>query len=547
ALFGGADLIDLTSPVLRNYDLSASIGPVTTTPSFVGACPGIDCTTFQTSLGALNLSSVSTVTYQAVVGNAPPVISSVTEPASSSNRLSPGMPVQIAFLPAVPSGSIDPIIVTIGGKAAPRPQAVNGGTLIVQIPVETPVGATTVTLSVGGAVSPPFNITLDQYAPAIFPVTDLNGVAISPAHPAVPNTRISLTALGLGPTNPPMITDQAAAGTSPTTLPVQVSIGNKLIVPDYAGLLAGSKGSYQVTFKVSSDVPPGNQPLTVSVAGKISNSVTVAVAPPFPVISAIVNGATFKSTPSAPNSFVSIFGANFGSKDTDSNIFPATSLDGTSVLINGSAVPLYFVFGSLGQINLVLPSDLPESGGVNVQVKTSQGVSDVITIRMAPSDTGLFRIPDPSNAARNNGAILFANSVWRAMPVAMAKALGFPDCGADPLSICAQPARIGDALVIFLTGLGKATPGGDPAGRPLPSGTIAPVDGSTLYTTTQKPVVTVGGVRTEVLFSGITPGNAGLYQINIVVPNGVSPGDNVPIVVTMPDGSNDTVTVAIRP
>ena len=329
---------------------------------------------------------------------------------------------------------------------------------------------------------------------------------------------------------------------------VQVLIGNKMVVPDYAGLLAGSKGSYQVTFKVPSDLPPGNQPLTVSVAGKISNSVTVVVAPPFPAITGIVNGATFRSRPPAPNSFVSIFGINFGSKDTSGNIFPATSFEGTSVLFNGIPAPLYFVFGSLGQINLVLPSELPESGGVNVQVKTAQGVSDVLTIQMAPSDTGLFRIPDPSNPARNNGAMLFANSAWRVMPAGMAKALGFPDClSADPSSVCAQPARIGDALVIFLTGLGKATPGADLAGRPVPTGTIAPVDGSTLYMTTQKPVVTVGGIQTAVLFSGITPGNAGLYQINIFVPSAVSPGDDIPIVVTMPDGRSDAVTAAIRP
>jgi uncharacterized protein (TIGR03437 family) len=46
-------------------------------------------------------------------------------------------------------------------------------------------------------------------------------------------------------------------------------------------------------------------------------------------------------------------------------------------------------------------------------------------------------------------------------------------------------------------------------------------------------------------FSGIAPGNAGQYQINVQVPSGVQPGDNVTLQVTMPDGSTDTVTIAI--
>jgi len=57
--------------------------------------------------------------------------------------------------------------------------------------------------------------------------------------------------------------------------------------------------------------------------------------------------------------------------------------------------------------------------------------------------------------------------------------------------------------------------------------------------------VTVGGVQAVVSFSGIAPGSAGQYQINIAIPSGVEAGDSVPLTVTMPDGSTDTVTIAI--
>jgi uncharacterized protein (TIGR03437 family) len=43
--------------------------------------------------------------------------------------------------------------------------------------------------------------------------------------------------------------------------------------------------------------------------------------------------------------------------------------------------------------------------------------------------------------------------------------------------------------------------------------------------------VTVGGVAAEVLFSGLAPQNAGLYQINIRVPAGAPAGNDVPVAI----------------
>jgi uncharacterized protein (TIGR03437 family) len=111
--------------------------------------------------------------------------------------------------------------------------------------------------------------------------------------------------------------------------------------------------------------------------------------------------------------------------------------------------------------------------------------------------------------------------------------------------VCGKPAQAKDQIEIYLTGLGKATPNGDPNGNVLPTGSLAPTDGSVLNKTVGMPVVKIGGVPATVSFSGIAPGNAGQYQINVQVPDGVTPGDNVTLEVTMPDGSKDTVTIAI--
>jgi uncharacterized protein (TIGR03437 family) len=358
-----------------------------------------------------------------------------------------------------------------------------------------------------------------------------------------------LLAIGLGTTNPPQVTGTKATAQAPTTQPVQVMVGSKMVTPDYAGLfVGGTPGVYQVSFKVPVDAAMGNQTVTISVGGLTSNSQTLVVAPPVPVINAIVNGATFKAgaNPAAANSFVSLFGTDFGTENTTGNIFPATTFNGVSVLVNGAAIPLYFVVGTGGQINIVLPSELGSSGSATVEVKTADGTSAPFTLQLAADSVGIFRIADPSKASRENGAVLFSNTAWKVMPLSMATALGLPSCASvTTASVCGKPAKAGDQIQIYLTGLGKATPNGDPNGKVLATGTLAPTDGSVLYKTVETPVVKIGGVPAVVSFSGIAPGNAGQYQINVAVPDGVKPNDDVTLEIEMPDGSKDSVTIAI--
>jgi len=54
-------------------------------------------------------------------------------------------------------------------------------------------------------------------------------------------------------------------------------------------------------------------------------------------------------------------------------------------------------------------------------------------------------------------------------------------------------------------------------------------------------------VNAPVLYAGLTPGIPGLYQINVQMPTGVTPGSAVPVAIaisgqTSPDG----VTIAVR-
>jgi adhesin/invasin len=85
-----------------------------------------------------------------------------------------------------------------------------------------------------------------------------------------------LYANGLGP-----VTNQPASGEParvsplseiPAATPVAILIGGKQAQVIWAGLAPGFPGLYQVNVIVPVDIPAGNQPVTVSIAGKTSKT-----------------------------------------------------------------------------------------------------------------------------------------------------------------------------------------------------------------------------------------------------------------------------------
>jgi uncharacterized protein (TIGR03437 family) len=520
---------------------------------------------------------ISVVLCEVAVFAQAPTLAAVLNAASSKPSLSPGSSAlifgqnlstsasacQAPTMPPLPT-TLCGTQLTVSGKSAAM-FFVSQGQLNVQIPIDVAPGPVQVTVTVQGKGSASVMVTLTAFSPAIFTFTPSGSTQslgtfqhkdftlVTPQAPARPGETLAVQAVGLGPTNPAVATG-AAAPTSPplatTTTQPTITVGCQQASVIFSGLTPGLVGGlYQVNFTLPASAPGGNLPVTLSIGSQASDMVTLVVAgSAIPVVNAVVNGS-FSSidATAAPGTILSIFGCNFGSKDNLS-AFPSTDFQGLSATFNGVAAPLFAVVASANQINVLAPTELPESGTATVQVKNSTGPSANFSLNMSPATPGIFRLPDPSKASRKNGAVLFANTAWRVMPASMAKALGWTSCaGLDAAATCGQPAGAGDSIEIFLTGLGRATPDGDPNGNVLPTGEVAPADGSVIYKTVQAPVVMIGGVATPVLFSGIAPGNAGLYQINIQVPSGVTPGDDVPVVVTMPNGASDSATIAVHP
>ena len=58
--------------------------------------------------------------------------------------------------------------------------------------------------------------------------------------------------------------------------------------------------------------------------------------------------------------------------------------------------------------------------------------------------------------------------------------------------------------------------------------------------------VTIGGVSAPAIFSGLSPGFVGLYQVNVQVPLNAPVGNAVPVVLSIGGAASNTVTIAVQ-
>lgn len=210
-----------------------------------------------------------------------------------------------------------------------------------------------------------------------------------------------------------------------------------------------------------------------------------------------------------------------------------TSLSDTSVLVNGTAVPLFYT--SYGQINFQMPVNVP-TGQALVQVKRSDGSAgntvSVNVVARAPRILQLFGGPW--------GAIVNADACKGATPCVLGGSLPFPASFAQP-GYPAYPAKAGDTLVIYAIGLGATSPS-------VATGLVAP--SSTLAQLVATPTVSFGAdlfpVLATPLFAGLAPGFAGLYQVNVTIPQN-APKGNVALAIGFADGTvSNAVMIAIQ-
>lgn len=244
---------------------------------------------------------------------------------------------------------------------------------------------------------------------------------------------------------------------------------------------------------------------------------TVTATPSYPpVMSAIVNGASLTPAAISPGEIITIFGTGIGPPPTglvlDATGRVAASLGGTQVLINGVAAPL--LYASAGQLNVIVPYEVGTSGTATIQVESNGVESAAWGVPVVPSAPAIFTLD--------------ATGLGRA-------AVGNADYSVnDPLN----PAARGTYVSIYATGEGQTSP----------PGVTGSVIGSDLKIPVLRVTATIGGVDAPVQYDG-SAGNsvAGLLQVNVLVPQGVTPGPAVPVSITIGGvKSQDGVTIAVK-
>jgi uncharacterized protein (TIGR03437 family) len=237
---------------------------------------------------------------------------------------------------------------------------------------------------------------------------------------------------------------------------------------------------------------------------------------------AMVSAASFMPGPNnqvTPGQIVSIFGSNLlGSNVPASGPAVASGLplprqlgpSNTAVNACGSDIPLFSAFP--GQINAQLPWECPATGSTPIAVTVGGQTTASQTVNLAPAAPGIFTI---NSTGTGDGVILHAD---------------------NSLVSSASPAKGQEQIMIFCTGLGPTNP------------SFATGSAATGANTTASPVmVTIGGQNATVVQSGLAAGFVGLYQVNAIVPSGLSGSQSVLITVGSATVSRTGVTVSVTP
>lgn len=245
--------------------------------------------------------------------------------------------------------------------------------------------------------------------------------------------------------------------------------------------------------------------VTVSIPGAVVPTLTVPVTyvidPATPIVAStgVVHAATFLSGPVSPGQLVTIFGQNLANgvaaATADGSQYP-TALGATSVTIGGLPCPLIYV--SPTQINLQAPFEV-QGPTAQVVVKLGEIESQPAVVNIEPAAPAMFSVDGTGLGT----ATILKNTDYS-------------------LVTAANPARRGETLAIFCTGLGQLQGGGLTG---MAATEPAPASGAV--------TVTFGTAAAQVRYAGLAIGFLGLYQINAVVPatSGGAQGGAVPVTI----------------
>src|ERR1700691_2598260 len=241
-----------------------------------------------------------------------------------------------------------------------------------------------------------------------------------------------------------------------------------------------------------------------------------------PVLNAanLVNAASYRGGAVAPGEIVTTFGANFGPANLvagqlgSSGKFP-TNVAGVQVLFDGVPAPL--IYAKAGQVSVVVPFEVAGEQQTAIQYQynpgSGAGGSNTVTAPVSGAAPAIFAL-DASGSGP--GAILNADYT---------------------VNSASNPVAAGGAIQIFGTGGGAIVGGATDGALAAGAGNLA----------TQPATETIGGLAVTVDYAGPAPGLVnGAIQVNLTIPQGLTPGPQ-PVVITVGTAASQKgITVAVR-
>jgi len=200
---------------------------------------------------------------------------------------------------------------------------------------------------------------------------------------------------------------------------------------------------------------------------------------------------------------------------SSTNPFPLT-LANVQVTVNGVPAPLFSIAYANGedQVSFQVPWQTPIGpGAAEVQVYDYGSLVADQVVDSFTEDPGIFGYSQYGN--------LYAVAAH----------------GSDNALITTNdPAYRGETIVLYVTGLG-------PVDQQLPNGLGAP--GNPPANTIDPYTVQVAGEAAQILFSGLSPGFVGVYQINLVLPGDLPAGD-LPVKIYSDYANSQTVLLTVQ-
>jgi adhesin/invasin len=247
----------------------------------------------------------------------------------------------------------------------------------------------------------------------------------------------------------------------------------------------------------------------------------VAQGPPLASAGGVVNNGTFGANePLAQGDIVAVFGSQFtyGDAQGATSLPLQTIMNGVQVLVNGTAAPIYYV--SPGQINFEIPID----------ASTANGGGGTVQVVRNGQPGNLVYVDINAQAPR----FIVYDGGYGIMTTPQGALTGIPS----------SPVKVGDTIVIYALGLGPTSPP-VASGTASPSSPLAKVPGTTQVCFGvespfhQSPCATA-------LFSGLTPGFVGLYQINVTIPAGIPSGNSTISLLLVNNVESTPVQLAVQ-